>query len=251
MGGPLNATCCFSLLLLIFFSLLLIFYRFDYCVSLCVPPWVYPAWDSLCFLDWVTISFPTLGKFSANYLFKCFLPSSLSLSSFLDPYNMNIGVVNVPKVSSVLLISYHFFLYSVSWQWFSLFCPPVHFCNLLCHLFCYRFSLVHFKICYFIAHLLFFSSSRSLLSNSFIFWNCTSIVLPRFWIIFTTIILNSFSDRLPVSTSLGYSSGVLSFSLISDIFLCHLTFSDCNIHSLGCRVVVLVSALCPMVDAAV
>ena len=87
------------------------FYQFDYCVSLCVPPWVYSAWDSLCFLDWVTISFPTLGKFSANYLFKYFLRSFLSLFSFWDPYNMNIGVVNVPKVSSMLLISSFFPLF--------------------------------------------------------------------------------------------------------------------------------------------
>ena len=90
--------------------------QFDYCVSLCVPPWIYSAWDSLCFLDWVTISFPTLGTFSANYLFKYFLRSFLSLFSFWDPYNMNTGVANVPKVSSMLLTSYHFFLYSVSWQ---------------------------------------------------------------------------------------------------------------------------------------
>ena len=60
-------------------------YQFDYCVSLCVPPWIYSAWDSLCFLDWVTISFPTLGTFSANYLFKYFLWSFLSLFSFWDP----------------------------------------------------------------------------------------------------------------------------------------------------------------------
>ena len=39
------------------------FHHFDYYVFQCVPPWVYPAWDSFCFLDLGT--FPILGNFSA------------------------------------------------------------------------------------------------------------------------------------------------------------------------------------------
>ena len=46
---------------------------------------------------------------------------------------------------------------------------------------------------------LFFSSSRSLVSISFIF----CILFPRYWIIFT-ITLNSSSGRLPVSSSLFF-----------------------------------------------
>ena len=40
----------FPLLLLI---LVFNFCLFDYYVSWCVPPWVYPVWDFLCFLDLV------------------------------------------------------------------------------------------------------------------------------------------------------------------------------------------------------
>ena len=45
--------------------------------------------------------------------------------------------------------------------------------------------------------LLYFISSRSLVNICYIF----SIVFQRSWIIFTIIILNSFSRRLPISTS--------------------------------------------------
>lgn len=38
--------------------------QFDYCVSLRVPPWVYPTWDSASWV-WLTIYFSILGKFSA------------------------------------------------------------------------------------------------------------------------------------------------------------------------------------------
>ena len=49
----------------------------------------------------------------------------------------------------------------------------------------------------FIAVCLLFSSSRSLLNISCIF----SILFPKFWILFTIFILNSFSGRLPISSS--------------------------------------------------
>ena len=56
---------------------------------------------------------------------------------------------------------------------------------------------------------LFFSSSRSLLNISCIFSIRASILFPRFLIIFTIIILNSFSGTLPISSSFG----LVSFSL--------------------------------------
>ena len=62
------------------------------------------------------------------------------------------------------------------------------------------------------------SSSRSLLNVSYIF----SILFPRFWIIFTLITLNSFSGRLPISSSFVWSGGFLPRSFICCIFLCHL-----------------------------
>ena len=61
-----------------------------------------------------------------------------------------------------------------------------------------------------------FSSSRSLLNISCIF----SILFPRFWIIFTIIILNSFSGRLPISSSFVWSGGFLRYSFICCVFLC-------------------------------
>ena len=51
MGVPLYVTCHFSLVA--FNSSVSHFCQFDYYVSQCVPLWVYPAWDSLCFLDLV------------------------------------------------------------------------------------------------------------------------------------------------------------------------------------------------------
>ena len=52
MGVPLYVICRFSL---VAFNILSVFNfcQFHYYVSWCVPPWVYPAWDSMCFLDLV------------------------------------------------------------------------------------------------------------------------------------------------------------------------------------------------------
>ena len=69
---------------------------------------------------------------------------------------------------------------------------------------------------------LFFTYSSSLLNISCIFLVYTSILFLRSWIIFTIITLNSFLGRLPVSTSLSFSSGVLSCSFVCTIFLCRL-----------------------------
>ena len=58
---------------------------------------------------------------------------------------------------------------------------------------------------------LFFSSSRSLVQHLKCNTSCIFfIVLPSSWIIFTIIILNSFSERSPLSTSFSCFSGVLS-----------------------------------------
>ena len=60
----------------------------------------------------------------------------------------------------------------------------------------------------FIIVCLLFSSPRSLLTVSYIF----SILLPRFWIIFTIITLNSFSGILPISSSFVWTGGFLPCS---------------------------------------
>ena len=59
---------------------------------------------------------------------------------------------------------------------------------------------------------------------------CTSILFSKFWVIFTVIILNSFSGRLPVSSSLVWFGGHLSCS-----FTCYFSaFSFCLDCCLGC-----------------
>ena len=60
----------------------------------------------------------------------------------------------------------------------------------------------------------------SLVNISWIF----SILFPKPWIIFTIIILSSFSGRLPISSSFSYFSRVLSSSFIWDIVLCIFIF---------------------------
>ena len=58
---------------------ILSFCQFDYCVSLCVPLWVYSAWDSLCFLDLADCFFSHIGEVFSYYLFKYYLWSFPSL----------------------------------------------------------------------------------------------------------------------------------------------------------------------------
>ena len=83
-------------------------------------------------------------------------------------------------------------------------------------------------------------SSRSLLNISYIL----SIQFPRLWIIFTNITLNSFSSRLPISSSFVWSRGFLPCSFICYVFLCLLIllnllclgspFCSLQVHSSHC-----------------
>ena len=68
----------FPLLLLIFISVFN-FCPFDYCVSQCVSPWVYPAWDSVLLGLGLFVSFPMFGKFPSIISSNIFLWSFLSL----------------------------------------------------------------------------------------------------------------------------------------------------------------------------
>ena len=70
----------------------------------------------------------------------------------------------------------------------------------------------------FVSVCLFFNSSRSLLIESYTF----SILLSRFLIIFTIIILNSFSGSFPVSSS--FICTCVSRSFICAVFLCLFVF---------------------------
>ena len=76
------------------------FCQFDYYVSHRVPPWVYPVWDSLHFLDLSDCFLSHVREVFSYYLFEYFLRPFLSLFSFWNPYNVNVGVFNVvPEVS--------------------------------------------------------------------------------------------------------------------------------------------------------
>ena len=79
----------------------------------------------------------------------------------------------------------------------------------------------------FIIVCLLFSSLKSLLNVSCIL----SILFPRFYIIFTIITLNSFSGRLPISSSFVWSGTFLPCSFICCVFLCLLILL--NILCLG------------------
>ena len=97
----------------------------------------------------------------------------------------------------------------------------------------------------FISVHLFFNSSRSLLNISCIFSIFASILFPRSWIIFIIIILNSFSGRLPISTSFSCFSLVLSCYFIWYTALCLFILSIflwMGFCSTGCRIVALLAS---------
>ena len=66
---------------------------------------------TLCFLDLVDYFVSYVREVFNYYLFRYFLWSFLSLSSFWDPYNATVGVFNVPEVSQAVFI--FFFLFSI------------------------------------------------------------------------------------------------------------------------------------------
>ena len=167
------------------------FCQFDHCASRCVPPQFYPAWNSLSFLDLVDCFLSHAGKV------PIIISSNIFLSTFslllLGPHIGNVGVFNIiPEVSQVIFISFHPFSIFCFVAVISIFLPGC-LSVLLSQLFCQLFLLVYCSsVC------LSFSSSRSLGNISCI----SSILFPRSWVVFTTIILNSFSGRLPVSLHL-------------------------------------------------
>ena len=77
--------------------------------SLDKPPWVYPAWDSLPFLDLVDHSLSHIREVFSYYLLKYFLESFLSLSLLLmGPF----GAFNVvPEVSYAVFFFFFFLIF--------------------------------------------------------------------------------------------------------------------------------------------
>ena len=101
--------CHFSL---VAFNILSVFNfcQFDYYVSQCALPWVYPAWDSLCFLDLVDYFLSHVWEVFSYYLFKYFLRSFLS-SSGTPVMLMLVRLMLSEK--SLRLFSFLFILFSI------------------------------------------------------------------------------------------------------------------------------------------
>ena len=119
------------------------FSHFGYYVSWCVPPWVYPAWDSLCFLDFADFLLSHDGEVFSFCLFKYFLRSFLSSPSGTPLMQMS-EFWCCPRglLGSLHFLSF-FFLFSVLQQWFLPFCLSDHSSILLPQLFCYWFLLMY------------------------------------------------------------------------------------------------------------
>ena len=199
--------CCFSYFISVFN-----FCQFDYHMSRCIPPWVYPGWVSLCFLDLVDYFLSHMRGFFSYYLFRYFLRSFPSFFSFWDPYNGNAGAFSVvPKVSLAVFFFFFFFYF--------IFCSVAVICTVLS-----SSSFIHSSASVilllipsgtlFISVCWFLNSSRSLV-------NVSCHLLLGSWIIFTIIILKSFSGRVPISTLFNcFFSGVLSCYFIWNITFC-------------------------------
>ena len=153
------------------------------------------------------------------YLFKYFFKPSFSFFSSRTPI-MWLLVHSTLFQRSLKLSSFHFILSSLFFSMAmisttlsssSLVCSSASFILLIP-------SAVLF-VCLFFTSVIVFNS---LLRISYNFSICASILFLSYWIIFMIVTLNSFFSRLPISTSLCYSSGVLSCSFVCSIFLGHL-----------------------------
>ena len=177
-----------------------------------VSPWVYPVWHSLGFLDLGDYFLPHFREIFNYYLLKYFLMVFLFVFFFWTPMIRMLGRLTLSqrslRLSSFLLILFSFFLCFL-YFYHSIF----HLTN---PIFCLHYSTICCLQSVFLSHLLryslyidpFFISSRSLLNLSCIFsilvsrlFICDFIFISRFWIIFTIIIRNYLSDRLPISSS--------------------------------------------------
>ena len=144
-------------------------------------------------------------KPAQGWLQQNIFSGSLYLSSPLGTPIMQMLVHSLLSQRSLGLSSFFFsffFLYSVLHHFHhSVFQVTYPF-------FCFSYSTTDCSFLFFF--FLLFSSSRSLVNICCI----VSILFPRTWIIFTIIVLNYFSGRLPLSTSFSCFSGGLSCSFI-------------------------------------
>ena len=159
----------------------------------CVPPQVYPAGNSLCFLDLVDHSLSLLGTFSVIISSNIFM-GSFSLSPPPSGTCIMHMLVCLMLSQRSLRLSFFFFFHSFFYILFcgviSTVCLQCHISVLLPELFCYRFLPVHCSSLFLLQFFWVFGKHFLHLLHSF----------PRSWIIFTITILNSFFGRLPIFT---------------------------------------------------
>ena len=211
--------------------LLLILYLYLYILSVlllciwCVPPLINPSWDSLCFLDLLDYFLSHVREAFSYYLFRYFLESILSLPS---PSGTPImwKLVCLMLYQRSLRLPFFFFLFL-----FSLLCFTAVVSTILYSksLICSSASVIPLLITssvLFITVYLLFSSSRYWVNISCIF----SIHFVRSRIIFTMVIMNYSSWRLPISTS--FNCFLCSFIWVTILCLFFLLLLFCFVFLL-------------------
>ena len=140
-------------------------------MSQSVPPWVYPAWDSLYFLDLVDNFCSHVREVFSYYLFKYFL-RSFSLSSPSGTPIMRILVCLMLSQGSLRLSSFLFIPFSI-------------FCSVAVIFHLYPFIHYMFLILYLLSPLFFIHSSASvvllLIPLSVLFSSVCPLVLLGLW----------------------------------------------------------------------
>ena len=133
------------LLLFLIFNSALNFCQFCYCVSWCVPPWVYPAWEPLCFLDLDDNFLSHVQEVFSFLFFKYFLRAFLSSPSGTPIMQMLVCLMLSQR--SLRLSAFLFILFSVfcSVAVISTLCPPGRLAVPLPQLFSYCFLLVYYS----------------------------------------------------------------------------------------------------------
>ena len=179
------------MLFVVFPFLLLIFYV---CLQL-LSVWLVCV---LMYSSWVYHALDMFGKFSAV----------ISSNVFSSPFSLSPSGTPIMQVLVHLMLSQRSL--RLSSLLFSLFFFPI-FCGsdfhhsvlqliyLFCLLFCYWFLLVYYSPLFVCSLVL-----LGLCKHFLCLLNLASIVSLRSWIIFTIIILNSFSGKLPISSLFSF-----------------------------------------------
>ena len=171
----------------------------------------------LCLLTWLTISFSMYWKFSTIISSKILFFSSSGSPIIQMLVHLLLSQRSLRLSSVLFFLSFFLFfctlLFRSYFQHFVFQLSDPFFCFWYSALIPYRVFLISVIVA-FVSVCLFFNYSRSLLNDSYIF----SILFSKFLIIFTIIILNSFSGGLSISSSFIWTFVFLVCSLICVVF---------------------------------